>query len=222
MATLILRDTYRALEEEMKSIDKLKRETSLKIRDAASHGDLKENAEYHAAREEMSLIIYKKQLMQSHAPFRFIEYGEIETDEVGFGNKVTIREEGKDEAEDYYLLGPIEFELDLYPLVVTIHSPFGQAIVGKKIDEDFTLEIRGKETKFTITVIEKISVEWWSTLSYVIMTNTNDKELEELYDEIQDIRHRLKSLDYKLYGMDNRLKELFAVMKEVIKDIEEL
>jgi len=45
MATLILRDTYRALEEEMKSIDKLKRETSLKIRDAASHGDLKENAE---------------------------------------------------------------------------------------------------------------------------------------------------------------------------------
>jgi len=159
MATLILRDTYRALEEEMKSIDKLKRETSLKIRDAASHGDLKENAEYHAAREEMSLIIRKKQLMQSHAPFRFIEYGEIETDEVGFGNKVTIREEGKDEAEDYYLLGPIEFELDLYPLVVTIHSPFGQAIVGKKIDEDFTLEIRGKETKFTITAIEKISAE---------------------------------------------------------------
>ena len=49
------------------------------------------------------------------------------------------------------------------------------------------------------------------------MTNTNDKELEELYDEIQDNRHRLKSLDHKLYGMDNRLKELFAVMKEVIK-----
>ena len=49
MATLILRDTYRALEEEMKSLDKLKRETSLKIGDAASHGDLKENAEYHAA-----------------------------------------------------------------------------------------------------------------------------------------------------------------------------
>ena len=73
--------------------------------------------------------------------------------------KVTIREEGKDEAEDYYLLGPIEFELDLYPLVVTIHSPFGQAIVGKKIDEDFTLEIQGKETKFTITAIEKISAE---------------------------------------------------------------
>ena len=156
MATLILRDTYRALEAEMKAIDRKKRETSARIKEAADHGDLKENAEYHAAREEQSLIVYKKQLMQSHAPFRFIEKGEIETDEVGFGNKVTILEEGKDEAEDYYLLGPIEFELDLYPMIVTYHSPFGQAIVGKKIDEDFTLEIEGKETKFTITAIEKV------------------------------------------------------------------
>ena len=159
MATLILRDTYRALEEKMKSIDKLRAETALKIRDAASHGDIKENYEYKAAKEEMSLVVYKKQLLQSHAPFQFIEYGEIETEQVGFGNKVTILEEEKNEAEDYYLLGPIELELDLYPLIVTYHTPFGQAIIGKKIDEDFTLEIKGKETKFTITSIEKISAE---------------------------------------------------------------
>ena len=159
MATLILRDTYRVLEKEMKAIDKKKRETSARIKEAADHGDLKENAEYHAAREEQSLIVYKKQLMQSHAPIRFIEKGEIDTDEVGFGNKVTVREEGKDEAEDYYLLGPIEFELDLYPMIVTYHSPFAQAMIGKEIDEDFMLEIEGKETKFTITAIEKISTE---------------------------------------------------------------
>ena len=158
MATLILRDTYRILVEEMKSINKLKRETSLKIRDAASHGDLKENGEYHAAREEMRLVMYKKQLLESHGPFRFIEYGEITTNKVGFGNKVTIHEEGKEEAEDYYLLGPIEFELDLYPIIVTYHSPFGQAIVGKKIDDDFTLNIKGKDTKFIITAIEKINI----------------------------------------------------------------
>ena len=157
MATLILRDTYLALEEKIKSIDKLRTETSLKIKEAASHGDLKENYEYKSAKEEMSFVIYKKQLLLSHAPFRFIEYGEIETDEVGFGNKVTIREEGKDEAEDYYLLGPIELELDLYPMIVTYHTPFGQAMVGKKINEYFTLAIKGKETKFTITAIEKIS-----------------------------------------------------------------
>ena len=159
MATLILRDTHRALEEKMESLDKLKKETSLKIRDAASHGDLKENAEYHAARDEQRLIVRKIQVLQTHSPFQIIEYSEIETDEVGFGNKVTIREEGKDEVADYYLLGPIEFEFDLYPLVVTIHSPFGQAIIGKKINDHFTLEIRGEETKFTIIAIEKISAE---------------------------------------------------------------
>ena len=157
MATLILRDTYLALEEKIKSIDKLRTETSLKIKEAASHGDLKENYEYKAAKEAMSLVIYKKQLLQSHAPFRFVEYGEIETNEVEFGNKVTILEEGKDEAEDYYLLGPIELELDLYPMIVTYHTPFGQAMIGKKIGEYFTLEIKGKNTKFTITAIEKIS-----------------------------------------------------------------
>ena len=159
MATLILRDTHRALEEKMGSLDKLKKETSLKIRDAASHGDLKENAEYHAARDEQSLIVRKIQLLQTHSPFQIIEYSEIETDKVGFGNKVTIHEEGKDEAKDYYLLGPIEFDLDLYPLVVTYHSPFGKAIIGKKVDEDFTLEIQGEKIKFTITAIEKISAE---------------------------------------------------------------
>jgi transcription elongation factor GreA len=159
MATLILRDTHTALEKKMESLDKQKKETSIKIRDAASHGDLKENGEYHAAREEQSFIVRKTQSLQTHSPFKIIPYSEIETDKVGFGNKVTIREDGKDEAEDYYLLGPIEFELDLYPLIITYHSPFGQAIVGKKINEDFTLEIRGQETKFTITAIEKISAE---------------------------------------------------------------
>jgi transcription elongation factor GreA len=44
-------------------------------------------------------------------------------------------------------------------MIATYHSGFGRAIVGKKIDEDFTLEIQGKETKFTITAIEKISAE---------------------------------------------------------------
>ena len=95
MATLILRDTYRALEREMESLDKLKRETSAKIRDAASEGDLKENAEYHAVREKQSLIVYKKQLLQSHAPFSIIENGEINTDNVEFGTRVKVLERVK-------------------------------------------------------------------------------------------------------------------------------
>jgi transcription elongation factor GreA len=103
--------------------------------------------------------------MQSHSPFRFIEIGEIDTEDVGFGNKVTVLEEGRNDPEEYYLLGPIEIELDLYPLIVTYHSSFGQAMIGKKINEYFTLEIDGKETKFTIKGIEKISINKASSSS---------------------------------------------------------
>ena len=156
MATLILRKTYSAMMEEMDALDKRKRATSEKIREAASHGDLKENGEYHAAREEQSLIVYKKQLMQSHSPFQIIEDIDVDTNDVGFGNMVKILEEGKKNPEDYYLLGPIELDLDLYPLVVTYHSPFGQALVGKKVNESFTLDIRGEEINFTVISIEKI------------------------------------------------------------------
>ena len=157
MATLILKDTYFLLEEEMRSLNKLRSKTASQIEEAASHGDLKENYEYKAAKEKMEFVVYKKQLLQSHAPFKFIEYGEIETDDVGFGNKVRILEEGKDEAEDYYLLGPIESQLDIYPMVVTYHAPFAKAMIGKKVNEDFTIEIRGENIKFKIIAIEKIT-----------------------------------------------------------------
>ena len=156
MATMILRDTHRALEQKMKELEKQKKETSIKIREAASHGDLKENGEYHAAREEQSFIVRKTQTLQTHSPFQIVEYSEIETDEVGFGNKVSIYDEVKEETKEYYLLGPIEFELDLFPLVITIHSPFGQAIVGKKVNDTFTLDVRGRETMFTILSIDKV------------------------------------------------------------------
>ena len=156
MATLILRSTHSLLEKKMKDLDQQKKDTAVRIREAASHGDLKENAEYHAAREEQSMIVRKTQILQTHSPFQIIEYNDIQTETVNFGNMVTIKEEGKDSNEDYYLLGPIEFELDLFPLVITIHSPFGQAIVGKKVNDTFTLDVRGRETKFTILSIDKV------------------------------------------------------------------
>ena len=153
---MILRDTHLALEKRMKELDKQKKETAIKIREAASHGDLKENGEYHAAREEQSFIVRKTQTLQTHSPFQIIEYAEIETDTVGFGNKVIISEGNKKEIKEYFLLGPIEFELDLFPMVVTYHSPFGQAIMGKKVGDDFNLNIRGEDTKFIIKAIEAI------------------------------------------------------------------
>ena len=156
MATLVLKSTYSLLQKELKAIDENMEEIGKRIAHARELGDLKENAEYHAAREEMSLAIYKKQKLSSHAPFRMIDNNEIEIDEVEFGNKVMILEEGKDEPEEYYILGPLELELDLFPIIVTYHSPFGQAVIGKKVNEYFTLEIKGQKTKFTIKSIQEI------------------------------------------------------------------
>ena len=157
MATLVLKSTYTLLQKELKNIDLKMDEIGKRIAHARELGDLKENAEYHAAREEMSLTIYKKQKLSSHAPFRMIEDAEIETDEVEFGTKVMILEEGKDEPEAYYILGPLELELDLFPIIVTYHSPFSQAVIGKKVNEDFVLDVREKPTKFTIISIEEIN-----------------------------------------------------------------
>ena len=67
-----------------------------------------------------------------------------------------IHEQGKDEAEAYYILGPLELELDLFPIIVTYHSPFGQEVIGKKVNEFFTIDIKGQKTKFTIKSIEEI------------------------------------------------------------------
>ena len=157
MATLVLKSTYSLLEKELKAIDVKMDEIGKRIAHARELGDLKENAEYHAAREEMSLTIYKKQKLSSHAPFRMIEDDEIETDEVEFGNKAMIHEEGKDKPEEYYILGPLELELDLYPMIATYHSPFGKVIVGKKVNDKFTLTRQDEETNFIVTAIEKIS-----------------------------------------------------------------
>ena len=159
MATLILRETHNKLIEEMKLIDKLKIQTSHEIKEAASHGDLKENYDYKAAKEKMNLILNKKELLHSYMPFEFVDFKNIGIDEIGFGNIVTIEEEGKDKPEEYYLLGPVEFELDLYPNIITYHSPFGNTIYGKKINDEFTLVIKRKETKFKITGIDRICAE---------------------------------------------------------------
>ena len=159
MATLILRATHNKLIEEMKLIDKLKIQTSHEIKEAASHGDLKENYDYKAAKEKMNLILNKKELLHSYMPFEFVDFKNIGIDEIGFGNIVTIEEEGNDKPEEYYLLGPVEFELDLYPNIITYHSPFGNTIYGKKINDEFTLVIKRKETKFKITGIDRICAE---------------------------------------------------------------
>ena len=96
--TTILHDTYTELEKEIELTGKLRSETAKLIQEAAAHGDLKENYDYKAAKEKMDLVVYRIQLLQSFAPFKFVDFSDIDTDDVSFGNKVSILEEGNEEA----------------------------------------------------------------------------------------------------------------------------
>ena len=132
MATLIMRDTYRALEKEMKAIDKKRRETSAKIKEAADHGDLKENAEYHAAKEQ-----------QSHNEGRILEIEDLiaranvidvtkinNNGKVIFGSTVYLQNLDTNENTEYKLVG--KDEADLKKKFIFFQSPIGKGLIGKK------------------------------------------------------------------------------------------
>ena len=131
MATLILRETYRLLEEEMKTIDRLKRETSARIKEAADHGDLKENAEYHAAKEEQShnegrineinIIIGNANVIDVT---KLINNGKII-----FGSTVFLQNLDTNEKIQYKIVG--KDEADLKQKLIYFKSPIGNGLIGK-------------------------------------------------------------------------------------------
>ena len=140
MATMILRETHRALEEKMKSLEKQKKETAVKIREAASHGDLKENGEYHAAREEQSFV--EGRIKDIEGKLSNTQIIDIKTfpksTRVIFGSTVVIIRLDDDKKMTYKLVG--EDEADIKKNKISITSPIARSLVGK--DEGEVIEIK--------------------------------------------------------------------------------
>ena len=131
MATLILKETHIALEEEIKSLEKLKRETSEKISEAADHGDLKENAEYHAAREKQSFIEGRVAEIESTiAQAEIIDVSKLSGTVIKFGATVSIINLGDSKESKYQLVGEVEADIEQKKISVT--SPIARALIGKK------------------------------------------------------------------------------------------
>ena len=111
-----------------------------KIAEARAEGDLKENAEYHAQRENQGLLMAKiGELKDKIARASIIDPSKLPKDEVVFGCTVTVEDVAYGDEEEFTLVGAGEEDYDAGRILVT--SPFGQGLIGKKVGQ--TAEVEG-------------------------------------------------------------------------------
>ena len=101
------------------------------IAEARAHGDLKENAEYHAARERQSFIEGRIGELEDYTKrAEIIDTSKLKGKTVRFGAKVKLADEETDEEITYQLVG--EFEADIEKRKISIQSPLGKALIGRE------------------------------------------------------------------------------------------
>lgn len=119
------------------------------IEEARGHGDISENAEYEAAKERQAFIQGKIQEINNNlANARVIDAKDITDEKVVFGTTVTIEDINEEDIITYRLVGPLESDLNENKISVT--SPIGKALIGKKIGDDVTVKTPGGIREFEI------------------------------------------------------------------------
>ena len=143
-----------ALRKELKERKgSLRAEITQAIAEAREHGDLKENAEYHAAREQQSFNEGRIQEIEGKlADAQVIDIGKITpSDKVIFGVTVTlVDEEGK--TLSYRIVG--EDEADLKDGKISVMSPIARAVVGKRVGDVGVVDTPGGQTEYEIEAVE--------------------------------------------------------------------
>ena len=127
--------TFSGLEKIKQELDNLKKierpNVILSISAAREHGDLKENAEYHAAKEKQAFIegrITELEDVTSRA--EVIDLSKLSGNTVTFGAKVNIIDEENDQETNYQIVGP--YEANLEKGLISIASPIAKALIGKQ------------------------------------------------------------------------------------------
>lgn len=124
-----------SLEDELRRLKITERPTVIRaIAEAREHGDLSENAEYHAARERQSFIegrIVELEDVISRA--EVIDISRLSGDQVRFGATVTLSDEDSDEESTYQIVGA--HEADIKQGRISVHSPLGKALIGKHLGD---------------------------------------------------------------------------------------
>lgn len=118
---------------ELKTVDRPR--ITAAIAEARAHGDLSENAEYHAAREQQSFMEGRVNKIESTlADVQIINVKEInETDKVVFGATATILNLNSDEEVTYQIVG--ELEADINTGLISIASPIARSLIGKQVGD---------------------------------------------------------------------------------------
>lgn len=141
------------LKEELSKLEKVDRIDVVKaIEVARGHGDLKENAEYHAAKERQGLIEGRiLELKDKLSRAEVIDCIKVSTERAVFGTVVTLLDLDTDEEVAYQLLGPEES--DVKKGSISVLSPLGQSILGKSVGDEIIAVTPGGNREFELMEI---------------------------------------------------------------------
>ncbi len=144
---------YEKLKEELERLIKIERPAIIKaIAEARAHGDLSENAEYHAAREKQSFIEGRIQELQAKlSRAQVIDPSKINHNKVAFGAKVRVLDLENEEEKEFHLVGPDE--ADVKNGKISITSPVGKALIGKEVGEEVIIKAPAKTLNYEIISI---------------------------------------------------------------------
>lgn len=149
-------DLKKKLEDEIAALDiELRIDLPREISKARAHGDLSENAEYHAAKERQGIV--NMRLGQLRARLRelsMVDMARIPRDRVGLGSKVTVLDLTKDEELTYSLV--TSEEADVAAGRISTTSPIGRGLIGKQVGDTVKVQIPGGVRELEITQLVTI------------------------------------------------------------------
>lgn len=145
------------LREELENLRTVRRPQVIEaIAEARAHGDLKENAEYHAAREQQGFIegrIQELEYALSHC--QIIEVGKLKAGtKVVFGATVELTDVDSDASVTYAIVG--DLEADLKHGRISISSPIARALIGKHEGDAITIQAPGGDREYEIAAVRYI------------------------------------------------------------------
>lgn len=150
------RKGFDRLNEELRHLKAVERPSIIKaIADAREHGDLSENAEYHAARERQGFIEGRiSELEDKVSRAEIIDPAKISGDEIKFGASVTLHDEDTDEVVEYQIVG--SDESDIKNGLLSITAPLARALIGKKIKDAIEVTTPSGSKAYTVKKVEFI------------------------------------------------------------------